>query len=661
MKAFDFSVLDPKLTGAKPLKGISGGFSRVYLVERHCQTFALRCWIKDIGDAESHYAKVSAYLKQTTLPYFIDFEYVSEGILVDGIKYPVIRMEWVEGQTLREFITRHLHDTSLLRTAAEGFVKMVAVLHSHRIAHGDLQSGNILFRRSGTHVEIKLIDYDSVFVPTLRGQPDNIVGLPEYQHPQRVTGGGKVSEKVDYFSELIIYLSLLGIAEKPELWDRFKDKTEQGLLFLAKDFNNPEASDVFQELGKLSENVRHLVDTLKHFCRQPSIEQLVPLEVVLPKNPNASDAKVDNNQAFIHLQNNRYDEAISKFEKSIAQINLGLKDAYHGLGLAYFKTGRFEKAKEAIKEVLKIDTDYKPARQLLEFIHQAQYNNRWYSNAPNSQYRKLPCSTTNPGCIIILIDQSSSMSEKWPIATKAEGVALAINRTIHELSLSCYRSTEVQDCCSISVIGYGAGVNCIVNGMISDVYASPIEVERVKRLIPDGAGGSIEVEVEIPTWVRPQASGDRQMHTAFEHAFKIAQRWCQNWSDSFPPIVVNITDGLPNNPDLTSKAAKKIMNLYTTDGNVLVFNNYIGNNGSEIIFPHSKTQLFQDSCAEFLFTISSVLPKFLREEARIHGFSSQPNAKCFGYNTSEIMWILKFLEFGTLPDDTVKDQQIHYT
>ena len=93
MNAFDFSVLDPKLKGAKPLKGISGGFSRVYPVEVDSKILALRCWIKDIGDAKSHYAKISAYLKQAALPYFVDFEYVSEGILVDGIKYPITRME----------------------------------------------------------------------------------------------------------------------------------------------------------------------------------------------------------------------------------------------------------------------------------------------------------------------------------------------------------------------------------------------------------------------------------------------------------------------------------------------------------------------------------------------------------------------------------------
>ena len=41
-------------------------------------------------------------------------------------------------------------------------------------------------------------------------------------------------------------------------------------------------------------------------------------------------------------------------------------------------------------------------------------------------------------------------------------------------------------------------------------------------------------------------------------------------------------------------------------------------------------------------TLRSVLPKVLREVARNHGFSPQPNARCFGHNVSEIVNLLMF-------------------
>lgn len=362
--AFVYSVFDPSLKGGKPGKGMSGGFSRVYPVNIGSRTFALRCWIRDVGDAKRRYEKISAYLKQVGLPYFVDFEYVSEGILVNGIKYPITRMEWANGLPLRAFIEQNLQNADVFSTVATEFQKMVAALHAHEISHGDLQDGNILLRRNGAQVEIKLIDYDSVFVPTLRGYPDSgIVGLPEYQHPQRIAGVGQTGEKVDYFSELVIYLSFLSLAEKPELWHQFKDSTGDGLLFSADDFKNPDTSSIFGELEKSSAEVRELAATLKHFCAETSIGQLDPLEFVLPKPPHEACYE----QGTAYRQDGQYYEAADEFSKAIS-FKPDFKEAYHGLGLTYMMLGKLAEAKEEAENALAIDSDYQPALGLLDAI-----------------------------------------------------------------------------------------------------------------------------------------------------------------------------------------------------------------------------------------------------------------------------------------------------
>ena len=362
--AFVYSVFDPSLKGGKPGKGMSGGFSRVYPVNIGSRTFALRCWIRDVGDAKSRYEKISAYLKQVGLPYFVDFEYVSEGILVNGIKYPITRMEWANGLPLRAFIEQNLQNADVFNTVATEFQKMVAALHAHEISHGDLQDGNILLRRNGAQVDIKLIDYDSVFVPTLRGYPDSgIVGLPEYQHPQRIAGVGQTGEKVDYFSELVIYLSFLSLAEKPELWHQFKDSTGDGLLFSADDFKNPDTSGVFGELEKLSTEVRELAATLKHFCAETSIAQLAALEIVLPTPLHEKCYE----QGTAYRHNGRYAEAVVKFREALT-LNPDFKEAYRGLGLTYLMTGKLDAAKEAAEKALAIDSSYQPARELMDAL-----------------------------------------------------------------------------------------------------------------------------------------------------------------------------------------------------------------------------------------------------------------------------------------------------
>ena len=90
-------------------------------------------------------------------------------------------------------------------------------LHKNNISHGDLQHGNILIceNRDGKPT-LKLVDYDSLYVPTMGKKfKDSITGLKDYQHPARQTAVHVSSHKTDYFSELVIYLSLIAIAENP--------------------------------------------------------------------------------------------------------------------------------------------------------------------------------------------------------------------------------------------------------------------------------------------------------------------------------------------------------------------------------------------------------------------------------------------------------------
>ena len=261
-------------------------------------------------------------------------------------------------------------------------------------------------------------------------------------------------------------------------------------------------------------------------------------------------------------------------------------------------------------------------------------------------YSNVPIGTSNPGCIVILVDQSWSMIEDYGTGTKAEVAALTVNRILEELVLACRAGDKIRDRCHVSVIGYGQRVECVVDSTISEVPSSLVEVKKLKKFVPDGAGGLVEVEVEMPIWLQPMANNGTPMHEAFERAAEIIQHWCDDKPDGFPPIVINVTDGAATRPDLTADAARKVMNLHTTDGSVLLFNIHIANNKHEVIFPHSTTQLEGNNFAEFLFDISSVLPEPLRVAAKEHGLPAEPDTRCFAYNAGEATMI-RILQFGS--------------
>jgi serine/threonine protein kinase len=111
----------------------------------------------------------------------VPFHFLRKGILVRGSWYPIVKMEWVNGETMDSYIKNNLRNSSALRDLAVRWLQMLSALQRASITHGDLQHGNILIING----EIKLIDYDGMYVPALAGRGSHEVGHRNYQHPRR--------------------------------------------------------------------------------------------------------------------------------------------------------------------------------------------------------------------------------------------------------------------------------------------------------------------------------------------------------------------------------------------------------------------------------------------------------------------------------------------
>jgi serine/threonine protein kinase len=186
-------------------------------------------------------------------------------------------MDWVEGKPLKEFINDNIgSQEGVLLAIAEEFKNMVAYFHQQNIAHGDLQHGNILVKPDG---KLSVIDYDSMYIKPLDGMTDTIKGLPGYQHPARVKNK-IINHKLDYFSELVIYLSLLAYAQNPALWNTYYETED--LFFSKEDFANPGASPLIIGLSKSRNSmVVQLTQKLKEQLMVREIDELSPLEDLL--------------------------------------------------------------------------------------------------------------------------------------------------------------------------------------------------------------------------------------------------------------------------------------------------------------------------------------------------------------------------------------------
>lgn len=255
-------------------------------------------------------------------------------------------------------------------------------------------------------------------------------------------------------------------------------------------------------------------------------------------------------------------------------------------------------------------------------------------------------SSSKPGLILIMIDQSGSMSDKYAKSTKAEFAALAVNRVIGEIITACSSGNEIKDRCYAAVVGYGTGVNVLCLDKVSEL-AKNTNMTTLKRKVSDGAGGLVEVDEVMRVFVSPKASGGTPMTEAFQQAYNGIEKFITNHPDSFPPVVINITDGEPNNSNFATAEAKKLAQLKTSDGNVIILNAHISDaSAGKIELPSNNSGFSSDKFANFLFDISSVLPDPLTQSAESAGFSIQPNARGFIFN-ADAEALIKLLQFGS--------------
>jgi uncharacterized protein YegL len=270
--------------------------------------------------------------------------------------------------------------------------------------------------------------------------------------------------------------------------------------------------------------------------------------------------------------------------------------------------------------------------------------------------------TPHPGLFIILIDQSGSMNAPFEDGkSRAEVAATAVNRCIQSLLLKCKVMETTKDRCYVVVIGYGAptvnpkaagqSAYLIVGGKISEVEKQMIRTDVVKRKakVSDGAGGLMDGEkvTNLDIWVEPYVEGSTPMDEAFKMAEDFASKWVLEHPDNFPPIVLNVTDGEPNDPDAAEKAACALKNVATSDGNLLLFTAHISGNGKgTTIMPDSEAAL-SGSFEKLMFRFSSEIPASMVRLAKEAGFEDAKQGLRALVINGQASEMIQMIDFGS--------------
>jgi hypothetical protein len=288
------TLCDPSLKDGEAVRGDKrrnlwidvGQFALTARFTAHQQEWAIRCFSNALdSNFEERYRHVSHFINQhkQNIDFLVDIEFQAEGILVDGNWYPICKMNWVQGEKLSKYIESQKKTSHKLSFLSEAFLNVILVLETMRIAHGDLQHGNIMIEGR----KLFLVDYDCMYLPSYDGLKliSSEIGHMNYQHPSR--NETHFNSDLDRFSAISIYLSLKALEKDHSL---YPDGGES-LFFKSDDYKNPDQSTNIQKLAQIG--YASAAESFKKICLGdirdiPSLREFIRQDQTLLEELGAS-------------------------------------------------------------------------------------------------------------------------------------------------------------------------------------------------------------------------------------------------------------------------------------------------------------------------------------------------------------------------------------
>lgn len=263
---------------------------------------------------------------------------------------------------------------------------------------------------------------------------------------------------------------------------------------------------------------------------------------------------------------------------------------------------------------------------------------------------------------IIALDRSGSMQESVLFGqkqmSKAEAVAIIANALITELIDRCRRTDSLRNYYDVAIVGYSDNqVDMLLgqDGMLSIDDLSKITPHR--RILSQEEQLSTHdraiFQHSLDEWFAPHAEGNTPMYEAMLKVRDLAMEWCEKSENhqSFPPIVINITDGEASDCDDNElrDICEQIKRISTDDGNVLLMNIHISTDYTQpaIIFPMVEELSGAGRYSRLLAECSSVMPSAFDNAIReMKGQGATPPFFGMGYNAS-IIELLSIVNIGS--------------
>ena len=301
----------------------SGAFAVVFKMkdEQTEKCYALKCFTEEQEGRAEAYRQIADELEFVDSSYITSVKYLDKEIFVDSSceedEFPVLLMDWIDGETMENYIAENYQDNYIMAMLCYRFCKMAAWLRSQPFAHSDIKPDNIMVRPDGN---LTLVDYDGMFVPAMKGQKSPTIGTKDFSHPLRTVDD--FDETIDDFALASIALSLKAIALKPSLLDEYG--AADRLLFSAEDYRDLSKSKVLAALQELmnDEEVNTLLSMFLLVCAKKNLGMCSFRLFYLCRSNNDLEEIVKLADAYYEGKEKDYNKAFSLYSDAASKGSL---------------------------------------------------------------------------------------------------------------------------------------------------------------------------------------------------------------------------------------------------------------------------------------------------------------------------------------------------
>ena len=164
---FGISLIPSRTTPIKVYIFGAGAFAAVFKGSYNGANYAIRCFLTLEEETVNRYKIICNYLDGIQSSWKTECEFIDNEISLNGNSYPILKMDWVNGLLINQFVSNHLSDNNVLTKLQKKLISISDDLEKHKIGHGDIQCGNIIITGTKSNFQIRLIDYDGMYVPAL--------------------------------------------------------------------------------------------------------------------------------------------------------------------------------------------------------------------------------------------------------------------------------------------------------------------------------------------------------------------------------------------------------------------------------------------------------------------------------------------------------------